>query len=94
LSYRLLREDRDRTTAFGREIPASFFAFDALHSFDLPQLLATSQAEGLIVNPQDGDWQRLPEAVAGGLLPPRVRTVSSDEPGPRIREFLDGVLGP
>ena len=45
-SYRLLPEDRDRTTAFDREIPASFFAFDALRSFDLPQLLATSEARG------------------------------------------------
>src|SRR5581483_6724196 len=27
-SYRLLAEDRDRTTAFDREIPATFFAFD------------------------------------------------------------------
>jgi len=93
LSYRLLPEDRDRTTAFDREIPASFFAFDALRSFDLPQLFAASQAEGLIVNPQDGDRERLPEAVASGLLPPRVRAVSTDEPGPRIREFLDTVLG-
>ena len=92
-SYRLLPDDRDRTTAFDREIPASFFAFDALRSFDLPQLLATSQAEGLIVNPLDGDWGRLPEKAARGMLPPRVRVVSADEPGPRVGEFLQAVLG-
>ena len=84
-SYRLMPEDRDRTTAFDREIPASFFAFDALRSFDLPQLLAASQAEGLIVNPLDGDRERLPETVARGLLPPRVRAVSAEEPGTKGR---------
>ena len=91
-SYRLLPEDRDRTTAFDREIPAAFFAFDALRSFDLPQLLAASQAEGLIVNPLDGDRDRLPEAVARGLLPTRVRAVSADEPGRKVGEFLEAVL--
>jgi hypothetical protein len=91
-SYRLLPDDRDRTTAFDREIPAPFFAFDALDWFDLPQLLATSQADGLIVNPLDGDLDRLAAAVAQGLLPPRVRSVSADEPGRKVDEFLDMVL--
>ncbi len=92
-SYRLLPEDRDRTTGFDREIPASFFAFNALRSFDLPQLLAVSQAEGLIVNPLNGDRERLLENVARGLLPGRVRAVCADEPGERVGEFLRGVLG-
>ena len=91
-SYRLLAEDRDRTTAFDREIPASFFAFDVLRSFDLPQLLAASKAEGLIVNPRDGDWGRLPEEAARGLLPPSVRAVSEEEPARRVGEFLQRVL--
>src|SRR5207237_4682804 len=81
VSYRLLAEDRDRTTAFDREIPAAFFAFDALRSFDLPQLLATSRARGLIVNPRDGDRGRLPAEAARNLLPPGVRAVSAEEPG-------------
>ena len=92
-SYRLLPEDRDRTTAFDREIPASYFAFDALRSFDLPQLLAASRAKGLIVNPWDGDWERLPEIAAQSLLPPSDRVVSAEEPGPRVGEFLQEVLG-
>jgi dienelactone hydrolase len=91
-SYRLLPDDRDRTTAFDREIPASFFAFDALRSFDLPQLLAKSQAKGLIVNPRDGDWGRLSEKAARSLLPPSVRAVSAEEPGPRVGEFLQEIL--
>jgi len=93
-SYRLLPEDRDRTTAFDREIPAAFFAFDALRSFDLPQLLAASQADGLIVNPRDGDGDRLPEAVARALLRARVRIISAEEPGEEVGEFLQVVIGP
>jgi hypothetical protein len=93
-SYRLVAEDRDRTTAFDREIPASFFAFDALRWFELPQLLALSRAEGLVVNPLDGDRQRLLETVARGLLPKGVRAVSADDPGQQVDEFLQGVLGP
>jgi hypothetical protein len=93
-SYKLVAEDRDRTTAFDREIPASFFAFNALRSFDLPQLLALSRAEGLIVNPLDGDRERLLETVARGLLPKGVRVVSADEPGQQVGEFFRGLLGP
>jgi cephalosporin-C deacetylase-like acetyl esterase len=92
-SYRLLPQDRDRTTAFDREIPASFFAFDALSRFDFPQLLATTHAEILIVNPRDGDWGRLPEETARGLLPRRIQVVSAEEPDARVVEFLHDVLG-
>jgi hypothetical protein len=92
-SYRLLPEDRDRTTAFDHEIPASFFAFNALRSFDLPQLLALSQARGLVVNPLDGDRERLPEKVALSLLPERVQAVSAAEPRQRVMEFLKVVMG-
>jgi dienelactone hydrolase len=92
-SYRLLPEDRDRTTAFDREIPARFFAFDVLRSFDLRQLLATSQAKGFFVNPRDGEWGRLSAEAAVGVLPRGVRVVSAAEPGRRIEEFLQEVLG-
>jgi dienelactone hydrolase len=93
-SYRLLPEDRERTTAFDHEIPAAFFPFDALHQFDLPQLLAASPAAGLVVNPVDGDLDRLPEAAARTLLPTRVRAVSADAPERSIAEFLQEILGP
>jgi dienelactone hydrolase len=92
-SYRLLPEDRDRTTAFDREIPAQFFVFDALRNFDLPQLLAPSHAKGLFVNPRDGDWGCLSAEAAGRILPASVRAVSAAEPGRRIEEFLLDVLG-
>jgi dienelactone hydrolase len=91
-SYRLIPEDRDRTTAFDREIPATHFVFGALRAFDLPQLLATSQAEGLVVNPQDGDWGPLPEESARRLLPPNVQAISTEEPEARTQEFLGRVL--
>jgi hypothetical protein len=91
-SYRLLPEDRDRTTAFDREIPATFFALDALRWFDLPQLLAASKAEGLIVNPVDGDRDRLAEAIARSLLHARIRVVSVEEPATKIGEFLRVLL--
>jgi hypothetical protein len=92
-SYRLMREDRDRTTAFDREIPACFFAVSALRLCDLPQLLASSPAHGLIVNPVDGDGMRLAQPAASRMLAPSITVVSSDEPGPKVREFLDAVLG-
>src|SRR5262249_57898852 len=91
-SFRLLVEDRDRTTAFDREVPASVFPFDALRSFDLPQLLDASPAQGLIVNPLDGDGKRLAESAARRLLPMRIGAASAEEPDQRIGEFLDTVL--
>jgi dienelactone hydrolase len=93
-SYRLLPADRDRTTAFDREIPAAFFAVDALRWFDLPQLLAASRAQGLVVNPLDGDWEPLPEAVARSLLPPTVGAVTAEVPEGKVAEFLQEILGP
>jgi hypothetical protein len=92
-SYRLLLKDRHRTTAFDREIPAAFFPFSALRWFDLPDLLTASQAEGLIVNPLNGDWERLPQAVAQGLHPARIRIALAAEPGEEVEEFLQAVLG-
>jgi dienelactone hydrolase len=93
-SYRLLDRDRDRTTAFDREIPAAFFAFDALRSFDLPQLLDRSPAQGLIVNPIDGDRERLPETVARELVPPRIAVLSAEDPGERLAKSLHAFLVP
>ena len=45
-SYRLMPADGNRTTAFDREIPSSFFAFGVLRQWDLPLLLASTRAEG------------------------------------------------
>jgi dienelactone hydrolase len=93
-SFRLMPADGNRTTSFDHEIPASFFVFDVLRHGDLPQFLASNRAEGLIVNPIDGDGNRLPEPTARRLLPKQVRVVSNDTPGGSIREFLRRWLNP
>jgi hypothetical protein len=91
-SFRLMPADGNRTTSFDREIPASFFVFDVLHSWDLPQLLASSRAEGVIVNPIDGDWNPLAQHEAQKLLPARIRVISTAAPDKAVRNFLQGVL--
>jgi hypothetical protein len=87
-SFRLQAADRDRTTSFDHEIPAHLFAFNALRSFDMPQLLAVTPAQGLVVNPIDGDRSTLSERVARDLLPPRVRVYAGEQPELVVREFL------
>jgi dienelactone hydrolase len=89
-SFRLMPADGDRTTSFDREIPASFFVFDILRSWDLPQLLGLSPVEGAIVHPIDGDGNRLSEREARELLPRRVEIVTAPEPDPAVRRFLRG----
>lgn len=89
-SFALLEEDRARTGTHDREIPFRYFAFGALNSFDLPELLGSTAAKGLVVNPLDGDWNRLPEAEARRLLPAEVEVVSAESPDAAVREFLGG----
>jgi dienelactone hydrolase len=91
-SFRLTPTDSDRMTSFDREIPATFFAFDVLHYWDLPQLLASSRARGLIVNPIDGDGDRLSERDARGLLPGRIQIASAATPDEAAATFLQQVL--
>jgi hypothetical protein len=91
-SFRLLPADGNRTTSFDREIPGSFFVFEVLRFWDLAQLLASARAEGLIVNPIDGDWNRLSEHEAQKLLPRRIHVISSAKPDQGIRRFLRAVL--
>jgi hypothetical protein len=96
LSYKLQSQDRERTTAFDREIPAHYIAFDALRSFDLPQLLACSPAMGMIVNPIDGDWNVLAEPAARRLLGGRLGLVSQADPEQvrrELRRWLAQVTG-
>jgi hypothetical protein len=54
----------------------------------LPQLLAASRAEGAVVNPIDGDRNRLPEPEARKLLPRRVHVISGPEPDQAVNRFL------
>jgi dienelactone hydrolase len=91
-SYRLLAADRDRLAAYDREVPAEFFVFDGLRAGDLSRLLAGSPAKGLIVNPIDGDWTLLAEALARRMLPPRIRVIAQAEPDAAVGRFVDEVL--
>jgi hypothetical protein len=91
-SYRLLDEDKDRTTAFDREIPFAYVPFGALRAFDLPELL--SRGDGLVVDPIDGDWDRMQAPEARKLLPANVAVVAGAGAEARIREFMDRAAAP
>jgi hypothetical protein len=66
VSFRqFLERPRSMQAAIDREIPYEYFVFGALHSFDLPQLLAKAKAKTFIVDPIDGDWD--PMAAGPGL---------------------------
>jgi dienelactone hydrolase len=90
-SFRLVAEDRDRLSAFDREIPAHFLPFDGLRSFDLPQLLDSSTAPGLVIDPIEGDWRRRPETAVRGLLPANVRVVGGADGAPAFLKLLRGA---
>lgn len=85
-SFQLKREDKDRNTPYDREIPFSYVAFDRLLRPDIPQMLAATGAQCLIVNPVDGDWRRMPAEAAQRLV--RCPVVSSDGYEDRVRSFL------
>jgi dienelactone hydrolase len=94
-SFRLMPADGHRTTSFDREIPASFFAFGVLRSWDLPQLLDLGHADGAIVNPIDGDGDRISEGEARRILPRRVRVISAPQPEDAVKRFLrERLAGP
>jgi len=92
-SFALQTEERFRTATYDREIPYHYFVFDGLRSFDLPQLLATSRAKGLVVNPIDGDWKPLGEAEARRLLPARVKLATGVTAETAVESFLDSAAG-
>jgi hypothetical protein len=54
-SFRLQKEDKDRTTAFDREIPFAYVPFAALRFYDLRQLTPASRT--LVIDPINGDWE-------------------------------------
>jgi dienelactone hydrolase len=91
-SYRLLPADRERTTAFDREIPAMFCAFAALRHWDIPQLLTATQVRGLVVNPTSGDWDPIGEQETRPGLPERIRFVWAPEREEALTRALDDLL--
>jgi hypothetical protein len=86
-SYRLRGGD-GRNMWFDREIPLGYFPFDALRSFDLPQLVRATSVPGLVVNPINGDWERMNGEEARGYVPAGLRVVSEDNPEAAIVRFV------
>ena len=76
-SFRLQATDNreQRTTAFDREIPYSYFPFGVLEVTDLPQLIAASRVKTILMEPIDGDWQPLSVSAVPAELRSRVTTV-------------------
>ncbi len=92
LSFKLYGAEEYRSGRFDREIPFQYFVFNALRRLDLPKLLGSAPGKGLVVNPIDGDWNRMSEAEARKLLPARIRIVSEEQPEGAISRFLGGLL--
>ncbi len=89
-SFPLYADDSKAT--FDRVIPPFYFPFNALRSFDLPQLLAMSGTKGLAVNPIDGDWERMDASAARRLYPRNVQVIGNPAPGGAIRETLTRIF--
>jgi dienelactone hydrolase len=92
LSFRLQNEDRDRMTAFDREIPFGYVPFRGLDGPDIADLWSAAKTDGLVVNPIDGDWQPIGSSEAARLARPRIRVVTGAPPDSTLREFLQEEL--
>jgi dienelactone hydrolase len=91
ISYRLQHCDPKEEKPLDREIPAAYFVFDALRSFDLPDLLKAVKLPGLVINPINGDWERMAEKDATQLLPSGIQLAVSNSTEQQIRALLAAV---
>jgi dienelactone hydrolase len=89
LSYQLWTSESERAKPLDHEIPAIYFAFNALNHFDLPDLVAAPHIPGLVVNPINGDWNRMAEAEARKLISGDSQLVTGDATEPAIQHFLE-----
>jgi dienelactone hydrolase len=92
LSFRLQNEDRDRMTAFDREIPFGYVPFRGLEGPDITDLWSAAKTDGLVVNPIDGDWKPIGSSEAARLARPRIRVVAGAPPDSTLRKFLQEAL--
>jgi hypothetical protein len=88
LSYRLRPNTNDPYTSYDHEIPFQYFVFDVLRRLDLPQLLSSVKAQGLVVNPLDGDWKQMSEPAARKFLPHAIRLACEAHPEATMLHFL------
>jgi dienelactone hydrolase len=70
-SYQLKSDDKERNTTYDREIPFFYVPFDAFQQPDIPEMLASSKANGVMINSIDGDWNVIP---AGDGVEERIRS--------------------
>ena len=85
-SYELRSTDKGRLAPYDREIPFYYIPFGALERTDIPEMIGKSP--GLIVQPINGDWERMTEADARKLLPRGVRVVTGDAPELAVRQLI------
>ena len=80
-SFRLQADDirEQRKTAYDQEIPHEYFAFGALQAPDLPQLLAGAKAKTFLIDPINGDWERMNAQQTRALISPPVRLTTMEE---------------
>ena len=71
VSYQLKSDDKERNAPYDREIPFFYVPFDGFQQPDIPQMLASSKAKGIIITPIDGDWNVMP---AAGSAEERIRS--------------------
>jgi hypothetical protein len=69
----------DSGAALDREIPFHYYPFGVLRRFDIPDLLASLQIGGKIVDPIDGDWEALDLDVARKILPENLKVVKGSD---------------
>ena len=87
-SFQLKSEDKDRNTAYDREIPFFYVPFNGLRGPDVFQMLGATGVRGLLINPINGDWHRMSVDDAQKIAPGRV--VVGDNFGTDVRAFLNG----
>jgi dienelactone hydrolase len=78
-SFGLLSTAEDSGTTLDQEIPFHYFPFGALRRFDIPDLLASLQIGGTIVDPIDGDWNALDIEFARELLPENLKVATKSD---------------
>ncbi len=91
-SYRLVSSEAERNKPLDHEIPGIYFVFNALHSFDLPDLIAAPKIPGVVVNPISGDWTRMAEEQARKILPATLQLIVGDAPDSAVEQFLSDRL--
>lgn len=85
-SYRLRSVEAQRRLPYDREIPLFFVPFQALERPDIPALFAKSP--GVVVNPVNGDWERMEQSQARKLVPQATGVIVAEAPEGALRDFI------